>query len=71
VILLGAVDGWFRGTGIQIQPADRADFDRYLETARSGLDQGAFAGAWKKGQNLSLDDAILFATDGAKAVPAA
>jgi tetratricopeptide (TPR) repeat protein len=71
VSLLAAVDGWFRGTGIQIQPADRADFDQYLGTARSALDEGAFAGAWKKGQTLSLDDAILFATDGAKAVPAA
>ncbi len=71
VILLGAVDGWFRGTGIQIQPADREDFDRYLATARSSLDQVTFAHAWEKGQTLSLDDAVLFATARAKTGPTA
>jgi predicted ATPase/class 3 adenylate cyclase len=66
VTLLAAVDAWFGGTGIQIQPADRADFDQYLAGARSALDQIAFARAWEKGQTLTLDYAVQFATAGGK-----
>jgi hypothetical protein len=67
--LLGAVDGWFRGTGIQIQPLDRADLEQYLASARSALDEVGFARAWEKGQSFSFDDALLFATASAETVP--
>jgi hypothetical protein len=57
--------------GIEIQPTDRPDYDRYVAAARSALAEPAFARAWENGQTLSLDDAIAFAARPAKAAPTA
>ena len=71
VSLLGAADSWFRGMGIEIQPTDRPDYDRYLAAARSALGDPAFARAWENGQTLSLDDAVAFDARLARAAPTA
>ncbi|MDQ2915058.1 MAG: adenylate/guanylate cyclase domain-containing protein [Chloroflexota bacterium] len=62
-LLLGAVDGWFRGMGIQIQPTDRPAFDRYLGSAQARLSLTAFAAAWEEGQALSLRGAGALAIE--------
>ena len=71
VSLLSAADSWFRGMGIEIQPTDRPDYDRYVATARSALAEPTFARAWENGQTLSLDDAVAFTDRPATAAPTA
>ena len=56
VRLLGAADAWFTSRGIEIQPTDRADYERYLAEARS-RSGAAFEYTWRQAHALSLDDA--------------
>jgi hypothetical protein len=46
----------FTRVGIQIQPVDRVDYERYLADARSRLGD-SFADAWQGAHSVSLDDA--------------
>lgn len=61
--LLGAADAWFGQMGLTIQPADRADRDRYVARARERLRPDQFTAAWERGAAMSLEDAVGYATE--------
>src|SRR6185295_14410251 len=50
VRLFGAADAWRAANGAPVPPADRADYDQALATARSALGQVGFAVAWADGR---------------------
>lgn len=66
VRLLGAADAHFTRMGIQIQPTDRPDYERYVADARARLGDG-FADAWREAHALSLEDAAALDRDGGSA----
>jgi predicted ATPase/DNA-binding SARP family transcriptional activator len=42
---------------------DQADYERVESLLRAGLDAAAYVGAWTQGQQMGLEQAILFALD--------
>ncbi|HJS17996.1 MAG TPA: tetratricopeptide repeat protein [Anaerolineales bacterium] len=61
--LLGAAESLLKVTGGAWWPADRVEVERNREMLRSALGADEFAKAWKKGEELTLDQAIHFASD--------
>ncbi len=59
--LLGATDALLKTSGVVLEPADRADYDRKIEHTRAQLDEGAFAMAWDEGKAMPLNEAIAYA----------
>jgi predicted ATPase/DNA-binding CsgD family transcriptional regulator len=47
--------------GPAVSYADRVEYDRYIATVRSQLDEAAFAAAWSEGRELTLEQAIEYA----------
>jgi tetratricopeptide (TPR) repeat protein len=58
VRLLGAAESLRDAIGAPLPPADRLDYERVIDAARSRLDAPAFTAAWAAGRGLSLPDAI-------------
>jgi non-specific serine/threonine protein kinase len=56
--LLASVDALLTSMGAQLDPADRADFERSLALCRTQVDDAAFVIAWAEGQALRLEQAI-------------
>jgi non-specific serine/threonine protein kinase len=56
--LLGAAHALRQAINLPVQSGDRADYDRALSAARSGLGEEAFAAAWAAGLALGVDQAI-------------
>jgi tetratricopeptide (TPR) repeat protein len=52
--LLGTVEAW----NVQLEAADRADYDRIVAAARTQLGEEAFAAAWAAGRSMSLEQAV-------------
>jgi hypothetical protein len=61
--LLGAVEAWLVVNDVQLDPTDRADYDRIVNIAREQLDEPMFAAAWAAGRAMSLEQAIEEALD--------
>jgi len=61
--LLAAVEAWYVMNNAQLEPADRADYDRILAEVRAQLGEDAFAAAWEAGRALPLEQAIEEALD--------
>lgn len=53
---LGRADAIYSSTGLVIDPADRADYDRTVAGVRSGLGQEAYAAAHADGEKSALDE---------------
>jgi hypothetical protein len=49
--------------GAPLPPADRADYDRNIASARAQLDEATFAEAWAAGRSMPLDRAIAYAQE--------
>ncbi len=56
--LFGFVIATLEQYGVPMWPAERADFDRNLASARAQLDEAAWEKAWQEGRGLNLDQAI-------------
>ena len=56
--LFGAAEALLNATGGQLEPIERAEYDRNLAVACAQLDAATFAAAWRAGRLLSLEQAI-------------
>ena len=63
VTLLGAAQVLRELIDSSMTPPERAEYDQALATLREQLGQEKFQQAWKFGQPMSMDQAILFALD--------
>jgi tetratricopeptide (TPR) repeat protein len=61
--LFGAADGVRDALGTPLQPVDRADHERCVDTVRSALGEEAFAAAQAEGRALELEQAVAYALD--------
>lgn len=61
--LLGAADALRKEVGAPLSPAERADHERNLDAIRVSMSEEAFSIAWRKGQGMAFDDAMLFALE--------
>jgi tetratricopeptide (TPR) repeat protein len=59
--LLGAAEALRTAIHQPIEPADRADYERFVAAARSRLDEASFKAAWEAGAHLSLEEATELA----------
>jgi non-specific serine/threonine protein kinase len=62
VRLLGAADALRRPTGRGISACERREYERAVASLHAQLGEMAFAAAWREGQALSLDQAVVLAT---------
>jgi hypothetical protein len=62
VTLLGAADALRRLIDSSATPLELAEYERELAALREKLPQAAFDKAWREGQKLSMDEAIMLAT---------
>jgi len=61
--LFSAAEALFAIIGTHLAPAERADFDRDLATARAQIDEPAWQSAWAEGEAMSLEEAIGYALE--------
>ncbi len=59
--LLGAAEALRERMANPLQPRERAEYERYLSTARATLGEAAVAAEWEAGQALSLEQASALA----------
>jgi predicted ATPase/class 3 adenylate cyclase len=62
VPLLSASETLLKSFGAAWWPADRVEFERNLEIARSALEPRDFEDLWSQGEKLSLEEAVNFAS---------
>jgi non-specific serine/threonine protein kinase len=62
-VLLGASDALLKVMGLNLQPQDQPEIDRFSATVRDQLSDEDFKTAWEEGQALSLEDATAFALE--------
>jgi hypothetical protein len=60
--LLSAAESLLLSTGGAWWPADRVEVERNREMMRSALSDDEFTKAWKKGREMTIDQAIAFAS---------
>ena len=63
VALLGAAQALRELSDSSMTPPERAEYEQALATLREQLGQEKFQQAWKFGQSMSMDQAIIFALD--------
>jgi tetratricopeptide (TPR) repeat protein len=63
VALLGAAQALRELIGSSMTPPERAEYEQALATLREQLGQEKFQQAWKFGQSMSMDQALIFALD--------
>jgi tetratricopeptide (TPR) repeat protein len=61
--LLGAGEMLFEAMGVQPQPADQLEIDRYVTAVREQLDEVTFWAARAAGRAMSLEEAVAYALD--------
>jgi predicted ATPase/DNA-binding CsgD family transcriptional regulator len=71
VELLGAAEGMQTRIGYQLPPKERDQQERATATLRSRLDAQAFETAWAAGQELTLDEAVVYVRSSAEEAVAA
>lgn len=59
--ILGAAEAVLSTIGMQLEPAEDAEFRRAAETIRAQLDPAAFGTAWAEGRMMTLEEAIKYA----------
>ena len=69
VRLLGAATAAVAASGPYLSRSDQDDFDRSLAASRSRLGDGAYEAAWRRGQAMSLEQAVADALEEAPAAP--
>lgn len=66
VLLLGASESIFNALGVEIFSLFHhrlPDYNRWVENARSQLDESTFKAVWAKGMAMSTEDSIKYALD--------
>jgi predicted ATPase/DNA-binding XRE family transcriptional regulator len=66
--LFGAAEAVRAAAGLPLPPVYRAAYQHDLAAARARLDEEAFAAAWAEGQAMTLEQAIAYALEEARAV---
>jgi non-specific serine/threonine protein kinase len=61
--LFGAVDVMYPALRYEMSAAERAEHDRAVTAVRAALGEKKFAAAWKKGQAMSVDEAIAYSLE--------
>jgi tetratricopeptide (TPR) repeat protein len=64
-VLLGASEAQREALNIAKTDLERASFDASLRAVRETLGEHAFAAGWAEGVALTLEEAVVYATDGA------
>jgi hypothetical protein len=59
--LLGVIDFLLVTLGFRLDPADDDEYNDYVDAARTGLGDTAFAAAWAEGRAMTLEQAIEYA----------
>jgi len=68
--LFGAADALFQVLGGHLPLwADESEHDRYVASTRAALGEAAFAGAWRDGRAMTLEQAVEYALASAEAAP--
>ena len=62
--LLAASEALINAVGTFLDPADRVEFERNRAIARAQMDDASWEVAWKRGQDMTLDEAVAFALEG-------
>lgn len=62
--LLGAAEGLLRASGAAWWPADRVEVENTRAKLKSTLEEKGFAEAWAKGQEMTMEQAIAFFSNG-------
>jgi predicted ATPase len=62
-ILFGAAEGLREAEGYQQAPRDHSLREPYLATARSLVDEAAWAAAQEKGRSIKFEDAVVYALE--------
>jgi tetratricopeptide (TPR) repeat protein len=58
--LFGAVDAIYPALLYEMSAVERAEHDRAVTVARAALGEKAFAAAWEKGHNMTVDEVIAY-----------
>jgi predicted ATPase/DNA-binding CsgD family transcriptional regulator len=67
--LFGAAEALREAVGAFVLPLYRAEYDRGLAAARSGLEEGAFSAAWSEGLAMTPEQAVEYALGTEEAAP--
>jgi hypothetical protein len=62
--MLGAAETLLQVTGGAWWPADRVEVERNRDLVRSALDEAELKTAYEKGQAMTLEQALTFASSG-------
>lgn len=65
--LLGAAEAEHERMGTFLQPSNRPEYHRILAKVRGRLDDGLFQAAWAEGRDMTLEQALAYALEGAGA----
>ena len=61
--LFGAADNLYTLLRFEMPPAERAEHDRAVATARAELGEEAFAAAWEEGKKMTMEQAVEYALE--------
>jgi predicted ATPase/DNA-binding CsgD family transcriptional regulator len=61
--LLGASNALHKTMGLDLQPSDKPEIDRFQALVRKQLSEEEFKSAWEKGKTMSLEQAVAFAME--------
>ena len=61
--LLGATEVLVAAGTIRLPPDEQETYDRTVISARTQLDDEAFAAAWAEGRAMTLEQAVAYALD--------
>ncbi len=61
--LYGAFQSLSESNHVELEPHDRAEIQRMLETLHAELEETRFVSAWADGQKLTLDKAVAYALE--------
>jgi tetratricopeptide (TPR) repeat protein len=59
--LLGATDALLETIGKNMEPADQAEYDRYVAAIRAQLDASVFIALWTEGKTMTLERMVAYA----------
>ena len=63
-ILLGAADSLRRAMGCPVLPVDQPRYEQTLAVARASLGGDVWAACWTTGENMSVDESVVYAMVG-------
>ena len=61
--LYGATEALIESVGVRLSPYDRADYDKHRAGVLSKMGEDKFTAEWRRGQTMSLEDAVSYGLD--------